>query len=62
MIRSDLHGVEIPTDGCCDPTKGKEKPKAGTKKKEGRCTRENPTELDPGVFFLSTSMFTLEST
>jgi hypothetical protein len=62
MIRSDLHGVESPTDGCCDPTRGKEKPEAGTRKKEGRCTRDTLTDLDPWGFFLSSWMLTLEST
>jgi hypothetical protein len=54
MIRSDLHGVESPIDGCCDPTKGREKPEAFTKKKEGGCTRDTLADLDPGRFGLST--------
>jgi hypothetical protein len=62
MIRSDLHGAESPTDGCYDPTGGKEKPEACTKKKEGRCTRDTLIDLDPGGFCLSTWTLTLEST
>jgi hypothetical protein len=50
MIRSNLHGAESPTNGCCDPTRGKEKPEASTKKKEGHCIKDTPAELDPGGF------------
>jgi len=61
MIRSNLHGDEIPTDGCCDPTRGEEKPEVDTRKKEGCYTRDTPIDLDPGGFFLSTWTLTLES-
>ena len=50
MIRSDLHGAESPTNGCCNPTRGKEKPEACTRKKGDRCIRDTPTDLDLGVF------------
>jgi hypothetical protein len=62
MIRSDLHRAESPTDECCDPTRGKEKPEACTRKKEGHCTRNTPADLDLGGFFLSPWTLTLEST
>jgi len=39
MIRSDLHGDEIPTNGCCNPTRGEEKPED--------YTRDTLTDLDP---------------
>jgi hypothetical protein len=62
MIRSDLHGAESPTDGRCDPTRGKEKTEGCTRKKEEHCTKDTPTDLDQGGFFLSTWTLTLEST
>jgi hypothetical protein len=61
MIRSDLHEAESPTDGCCDPTKGKEKPEASTKKKDGRCTKDTLANLDPRGVCLSSRTLTLES-
>ena len=62
MIMSDLHGAKILTHGCCDPTRGKEKPEACTREKEERFTRDTSIDLDLGGFFLSTWMLTLEST
>jgi hypothetical protein len=59
MIRSNLHGAEIPIDGCCDPAREKEKLEASTKNKEGCFTRDTPTELDRRGFFLSTRTLTL---
>ena len=61
MIRSDLHGAESPTDGCCDLARGKEKPEVSTRKKEGRRTRDTPVDLDPWGFCLFSWTLTLES-
>jgi hypothetical protein len=50
MIRLDIYGVEIPTDGCCDPTREKGNPEACTRKKEGCCTKDTLENLDLGGF------------
>jgi hypothetical protein len=48
MISSDLHGAESPQMDVVTPTRGRETPEACTRKKEGCCTRDTPTDLDPG--------------
>jgi hypothetical protein len=62
MIRSDLHGAESQSDGCCDPTRVKGKLEACTRKKEGCCTKDTSIDLDLGGFFLSTWTLTIEGT
>jgi len=43
------------------PTRGRETPKDGTRKKEGCFPRDTLAGLDPGVYFPSTMTMALEA-
>jgi hypothetical protein len=61
MIRSDLHGAEIPQMDVVTPTRGRETSEACTRKKEGCYLRDTLVDLDPRGSFSSTWTLTLES-
>jgi hypothetical protein len=61
MISSDLHRDESPQMDVVTPTKGRDTPETCTRKKEGRCTKDTPTDLDLGGCCLSTWTLTFGS-